>query len=50
MTQERRADDARCETASDIAAHFCSPDRWATPWATKQAVTTSESLHMKLVM
>jgi len=50
MTQEWLADDARCERASDIAAHFRSADRWATPKATKQALTTFESLHMKLVM
>jgi len=50
MTQEWRADDVRYERASDIAAHFCSADRWATPRATKQALTTFESLQMKLVM
>jgi hypothetical protein len=49
-TQERGAHDARCESSSDIAAHPCSADRWTTPRATKQALTTSESLHMKLVM
>jgi len=36
MTQERRADDARCERASDIAARPCGDDRWATPRATNK--------------
>jgi hypothetical protein len=49
-TQCRISVDARSERASDIAAHPCSADRRATPSATPQALSTSESLHMKLVL